>query len=191
MIFPSSRSRSFTRSFYLIEPSRRASYHTRVRRALLALVALLLGATAASAAPAAPGFRVKQLEGNRTFDSRDMIGKKVVVLRFQTSYCKPCVKESAALSRLTERYGSRGVEVLAPQRESSRLGHDGGAAGPARPRGRRSLVTDGAQAERDGGRGHHERRRPSEHVEPAGIDVAAHDARVAADQHDQHVQRRG
>jgi len=97
----------------LIEPSRRASYHTRVRRALLALVALLLGATAASAAPAAPGFRVKQLEGNRTFDSRDMIGKKVVVLRFQTSYCKPCVKESAALSRLTERYGSRGVEVLA------------------------------------------------------------------------------
>src|SRR5438132_5464019 len=127
MIFPSSCSRSFTRSFYLIEPSRRASYHTRVRRARLALVALLLGASAASAAPAAPGFRGKQLEGNRTFDSRDMIGKKVVVLRFQTSYCKPCVF---------------------PQ--------------PARPRGRRSLVTDGAQAERDGGRGHHERRRPSE-----------------------------
>jgi thiol-disulfide isomerase/thioredoxin len=42
-----------------------------------------------------------------------MIGKKVVVLRFQASYCKPCVKESAALSRLTERYGPRGVEVLA------------------------------------------------------------------------------
>ena len=42
-----------------------------------------------------------------------MMGKKVVVLRFQASYCKPCVKESAALSRLTERYGPRGVEVLA------------------------------------------------------------------------------
>jgi cytochrome c biogenesis protein CcmG, thiol:disulfide interchange protein DsbE len=35
------------------------------------------------------------------------------VLRFQASYCKPCVKESAALSRLTERYAPRGVEVLA------------------------------------------------------------------------------
>jgi peroxiredoxin len=56
---------------------------------------------------------VKQLDGARTFDSRDMIGKKVVVLRFQSSYCKPCVKESAALSRLTERYAPRGVEVLA------------------------------------------------------------------------------
>jgi peroxiredoxin len=42
-----------------------------------------------------------------------MIGKKVVVLRFQASYCKPCVGESAALSRLTERYAGREVEVLA------------------------------------------------------------------------------
>jgi peroxiredoxin len=40
-------------------------------------------------------------------------GKKVVVLRFQASYCKPCVKESAAFSRLTDRYAPRGVEVLA------------------------------------------------------------------------------
>ena len=77
------------------------------------MAALLTATTAASAAPAAPGFRVKQLDSARTFDSREMMGKKVVVLRFQTSYCKPCVKESAALSRLTERYAPRGVEVLA------------------------------------------------------------------------------
>ena len=84
-----------------------------MRRALLTLAALLIAAASVGAAPAAPGFRVKQLDGARTFDSRAMIGKKVVVLRFQASYCKPCVKESAALSRLTERYGPRGVEVLA------------------------------------------------------------------------------
>jgi peroxiredoxin len=85
-----------------------------VRRAsFLSAALLVLVAAAAQAAPAAPGFRVKQLDGARTFDSRNMIGKKVVVLRFQTSYCKPCVKESAALARLTERYGPRGVEVLA------------------------------------------------------------------------------
>jgi cytochrome c biogenesis protein CcmG/thiol:disulfide interchange protein DsbE len=85
-----------------------------VPRASVVTAALLLVAVvAAHAAPAAPGFRVKQLDGARTFDLRDMIGKKVVVLRFQASYCKPCARESTALSRLTERYGPRGVEVLA------------------------------------------------------------------------------
>ena len=83
------------------------------RPPVLAAALLLLAAVTAYAAPAAPGFRVKQVDGARTFDSRDMMGKKVVVLRFQTSYCKPCVKESPALSRLTERYAPRGVEVLA------------------------------------------------------------------------------
>ena len=82
-------------------------------RALASLAVLLLLVTEAVAAPAAPGFRVKQFDGSRTFDSREMIGKKVVVLRFQASYCKPCVKESAAFSRLTDRYAPRGVEVLA------------------------------------------------------------------------------
>jgi thiol-disulfide isomerase/thioredoxin len=91
-----------------------AGYHTIVKRVVLAVVALALAlSSAADGAPAAPGFRVKQLDAPRTFDSRDVIGKKVIVLRFQASYCKPCVKESAALSRLTERYAGRGVEVIA------------------------------------------------------------------------------
>lgn len=83
------------------------------RASFLALAFLVVAAAVAQAAPAAPGFRVKPIDGSRAFDSRAMIGKKVVVLRFQASYCKPCVRESAALSRLTERYGPRGVEVLA------------------------------------------------------------------------------
>jgi peroxiredoxin len=85
-----------------------------VVRPLFAVVFLvaLAAAPVAQAAPAAPAVRVKLVDG-RTFDSRDALGKKVVVLRFQASYCKPCVKESSALSRITERYGSRGVEVLA------------------------------------------------------------------------------
>ena len=85
-----------------------------MKRTVLGVVTLLLAAVScADGAPAAPGFRVPQLDGTRTFDSRDMIGKKVVVLRFQASYCKPCAKESAALSRLTQRYAPKGVEVLA------------------------------------------------------------------------------
>jgi peroxiredoxin len=84
-----------------------------VRWTLPAALILLMAASPAPAAPAAPGFRVRQLDGPKTFDSRDLIGKKVIVLRFQASYCRPCAKESAALSRLAERYGPRGVEVLA------------------------------------------------------------------------------
>jgi peroxiredoxin len=78
---------------------------------LLLFVALTV-APLAHAAPAAPGFRVKLMDGS-SFDSREALGKKVVVVRFQASYCKPCVKESVALSRLTERYAPRGVEFLA------------------------------------------------------------------------------
>jgi peroxiredoxin len=67
----------------------------------------------ALAAPAAPGFRVRLLDASRTFDSREMMGKKVVVLRFQASYCQPCVRESEALAALVDRYRGREVEFLA------------------------------------------------------------------------------
>lgn len=72
-----------------------------------------LSATLAWAAPAAPGFRVRTLDGKRTVDSRELIGKRIVVVRFQASYCKPCAKESPALARVADRYRARGVEVLA------------------------------------------------------------------------------
>ena len=75
------------------------------------LLALLI--SAAEAAPAAPGFKVRLLDGKTSLDSRDLIGKRVLALRFQASWCKPCVNESAALGQLAERYRGRGVEVLA------------------------------------------------------------------------------
>lgn len=71
--------------------------------------------TVAGAAPAAPGFTVRLFDGKRALDSRDLIGKKILVVRFQASWCKPCVKESAALSRVADRYRERGVEILALQ----------------------------------------------------------------------------
>jgi peroxiredoxin len=84
-----------------------------MRRALCLLAALLVAVTAvAQAAPAAPGFKVKTLDG-RTIDSKELIGRKVIVLRFQASYCKPCAKESPELSRLVERYRDRDVEIVA------------------------------------------------------------------------------
>lgn len=79
---------------------------------LFAAVAVLLAAIPALAAPAAPGFRLRTLDGRR-IESGDLLGKKIVVLRFQASYCKPCVRQSPALARLADRYRARGVEVLA------------------------------------------------------------------------------
>jgi thiol-disulfide isomerase/thioredoxin len=77
------------------------------------LAALTLFASAAAAAPAAPGFRVRLLDSGKTIDSRELIGKKILVLRFQASYCKPCARESPALARLADRYRARNVEFLA------------------------------------------------------------------------------
>ncbi len=78
-----------------------------------ALLLTALSAMAVLAAPAAPAFRVKLLDSGKVVDSRDLMGKKVVVVRFQASWCKPCVRESAALARLADRYRDRGVEVVA------------------------------------------------------------------------------
>ncbi len=78
------------------------------------MFALLLALTASSeAAPAAPGFKVRLIDGKTSLDSRDLIGRKILVLRFQASYCKACAKEAPALGRLFEKYRAREVEVVA------------------------------------------------------------------------------
>jgi cytochrome c biogenesis protein CcmG, thiol:disulfide interchange protein DsbE len=91
---------------------RRMGYYTAMLRRLLILLVIAALPAAAHAAPAAPGFKVTTLDG-QTIDSRDLIGKKIIVLRFQASYCKPCVKESAAFGRVVERYRDRDVTFVA------------------------------------------------------------------------------
>jgi peroxiredoxin len=80
---------------------------------ILGVVSGLVTAGVVRAAPAAPGFSVRLLDSRTKFDSREHIGKHVVVVRFQASWCRPCVKETDALSRVTDRYRARGVEVIA------------------------------------------------------------------------------
>ncbi len=82
-------------------------------RALLSVALLALLSVQAAAAPAAPGFKVRLLDSKASLDSRTLIGKKVLVLRFQASWCRVCVKEAPALAQIAERYRARGVEVLA------------------------------------------------------------------------------
>ena len=85
-----------------------------VMRFLAAALALLvIEASPAAAVPAAPAVRMPLLKGGETFDSRALIGKKVLVLRFQASWCKTCAAQAAGLQRVYERYRARDVEILA------------------------------------------------------------------------------
>jgi cytochrome c biogenesis protein CcmG/thiol:disulfide interchange protein DsbE len=85
-----------------------------VRRLLIGLGWLLL-ATPAVAAPAAPAFTVTRLDGSGRFDSRAHIGKHVLVVRFQASWCKVCNEEAAGIERLYQKYRSSGVELVSIQ----------------------------------------------------------------------------
>ena len=79
----------------------------------LALAFLSLHVPPAVAAPAAPAIRVRLLDGGETFDSRLLLGKKVLVVRFQASWCKTCAAQAAGVQRVYERYQDRDVEFLA------------------------------------------------------------------------------
>jgi cytochrome c biogenesis protein CcmG/thiol:disulfide interchange protein DsbE len=83
-------------------------------RLLVALAWLLWAAAPAVAAPAAPAFTLRLLDGG-TLDSRSLIGKKVLVVRFQASWCKICAQEAAGVQRVWTRYGPAGVEVVGVQ----------------------------------------------------------------------------
>lgn len=79
---------------------------------MLAL-ALVAGAAPRSvaAAPAAPPLAARLLDGDE-FDSRALIGKKVMVLRFQGSWCKTCTAQAAGMQRLAAKYRDRDVELI-------------------------------------------------------------------------------
>jgi peroxiredoxin len=76
---------------------------------LLALMAL---APAAAAATAAPPITVTLLGSGQRFDSRTLIGKKILVVRFQASWCRVCQGEAESVERAYARYRDRGVEFL-------------------------------------------------------------------------------
>ena len=86
---------------------------------LLTAFALVLWAAPVVAAPSAPAFSVKLLEGGKTLDSRSLIGKKVLVVRFQASWCKLCVEEAPGMERIWQKYRAAGVEVVALQVEDT------------------------------------------------------------------------
>ncbi|MGH7310562.1 MAG: TlpA family protein disulfide reductase [Candidatus Rokuibacteriota bacterium] len=89
----------------------------RHRRVLALALVLAAGAAPglgqAENLPEAPGLRVELLNSSGVIDSRALTGKKVLVVRFQASYCRPCAKESRAFGQLVDRYRHRSVEFVA------------------------------------------------------------------------------
>ena len=83
--------------------------------ALALIAAVVLIGSSAMAAPSAPAFTLRLLADARTFDSRALIGKDVLVLRFQASWCRVCVEEAPGLQRIYLKYKPRGVEVVGIQ----------------------------------------------------------------------------
>ena len=77
---------------------------------LLALMAL--APAVAAAAPAAPPITVTLLGSGQRFDSRALIGKKILVVRFQASWCRVCQGEAESVERAYVRYRDRGVEFV-------------------------------------------------------------------------------
>lgn len=90
------------------------------RAVLGILAALLLAAAPAAAAPAAPAFRVRLLDGGEVFDSRARLGKAVLVVRFQASWCRLCVTEAPDVQRTWAAYRERGVELIGLQVQDTR-----------------------------------------------------------------------
>lgn len=92
-------------------------YTEAVLRALPVALALILAwpPPPAWAHPAAPAFTLRLLDGNKTLDSRSYLGKSVLVVRFQASWCRVCVREAPGVERSYRKYKPLGVEFVGIQ----------------------------------------------------------------------------
>jgi cytochrome c biogenesis protein CcmG, thiol:disulfide interchange protein DsbE len=84
---------------------------SRVAVALVALWVCASGALAAAVGDEAPAFRLATAEG-RTI-SLDALRGQVVYVDFWASWCGPCRRSFPWMNELQQRYGGRGVAVVA------------------------------------------------------------------------------
>lgn len=93
-------------------PVRRAPAPLALAVLLAATATTALSATPVAAAPAAPPVTLTLVGSGETLDSRSLLGKKILVLRFQASWCKVCAAEAPGIQRVYDKYRGRGVELV-------------------------------------------------------------------------------
>ncbi len=84
----------------------------KIRSVVSLVVVLSVLCPLAALAQKAPDFTLKDLSGEPRTLSRSYPGK-VVLIDFWATWCVPCVKELPHLQALQDRYGARGLQVLA------------------------------------------------------------------------------
>jgi len=59
-----------------------------------------------------PEFRLPTIDG-ATFDIKDILGQKVIVMNFWATWCIPCRREMLHLQKIYDQYRDRGLQVIA------------------------------------------------------------------------------
>lgn len=68
----------------------------------------------------APNFKLKQVNGEETFELKELRGKGVM-LNFWATYCDPCKEEMPYMEQLYPEYKEKGIEILAVSLDTTEL----------------------------------------------------------------------
>ncbi|MCZ7582314.1 MAG: TlpA family protein disulfide reductase [Deltaproteobacteria bacterium] len=86
--------------------------------AMLTVLALAASAGAVKVGDNIPGFWLKDADGKK-FGIEQYAGKKVVLISFWASWCKPCLVEMVALQALYKRHDGKDLEILSINGDTS------------------------------------------------------------------------
>lgn len=89
----------------------RRSFITMLAVALLVMTAPPAAAVTVGPGDRAPLFQTQTLEGG-TFDLKDYLGRKVVLLNFWSVFCRDCLSRIEALNKINDLFQQRDFEMV-------------------------------------------------------------------------------
>jgi peroxiredoxin len=91
--------------------------HIKSVQVIPVLLILVMAFSIPVSAKSVPDFTLKQLDGN-SYNFSDVVGKKVVIIDFWATWCKPCKKLLKKLNIIHKKYKDK-VEILAISTDSA------------------------------------------------------------------------